>query len=306
MDRICYSPSLDPFENLALEETLLAQAEEGTCLFLWRNRPTVVLGRNQNPYLECRPQQLEADGVCLVRRLSGGGAVYHDLGNLNYTFLCPETDFDPDAQTHLLCRALNGLGLECTFSGRNDLLCGGKKCSGQAYYTENGHSLHHGTLLVSVDLAAMERALTPSPLKLESKSIPSLRQRVVNLSHVCPGLTVGTVARAVLRQFQAEHAQLEVEKLSTADLSPACLARYRSPEWNLGSCPAYEAALDLSTPGGVLRVSARVQQGLITAAALSADTLLPLDLAAAQRALEGIPFTPSAVEARLYPFFNHN
>ena len=155
MGQIILSARTDPAENLALEETLLFTPRREPWLYLWCNRPVVVIGRNQNPYLECSLDQLEQTGVPVVRRLSGGGAVYHDLGNLNYTFFCPEEQMDIQHQTNVIRRALEDLGITATFSGRNDLLVEGRKISGAAYYTENGCAYHHGTLLIDVDLEQM-------------------------------------------------------------------------------------------------------------------------------------------------------
>lgn len=205
MGQIILSARTDPAENLALEETLLFTPRREPWLYLWCNRPVVVIGRNQNPYLECSLDQLEQTGVPVVRRLSGGGAVYHDLGNLNYTFFCPEEQMDIQHQTNVIRRALEDLGITATFSGRNDLLVEGRKISGAAYYTENGCAYHHGTLLIDVDLEQMAQALTPSGLKLKTKSISSVRQRVANLKEINPNLTMTAVAQALMARFQAEY-----------------------------------------------------------------------------------------------------
>ena len=121
MGRIIVSKETDPYLNLALEEELLFTPHEGTWLYLWQNQNTVVIGRNQNPYMECDPGYMSRKKMKLARRLSGGGAVYHDLGNLNYTFLCREEEMDAKSQTRLISQALLSLGIQCCFSGRNDL-----------------------------------------------------------------------------------------------------------------------------------------------------------------------------------------
>lgn len=299
MRRIIISESTDPTKNLALEESLLFLRPQEPWLYLWRNEPTVVIGRNQNPYLECRPEELGKRGVHIVRRLSGGGAVYHDLGNLNYTFLCPEAQLDVERQTRVIQKAVQSLGLSCVFSGRNDLLCSGRKFSGQAYYTENGCAYHHGTVMIDVDLEQMEWALTPSAVKLKTKSISSVRQRVVNLHELQSKMTVQTVARALIEQFCAEYGDAPVEVWDLDRKPPANLSRYRDSQWNLGNCPKYDAAIDVRIAPGTFQVRAQVSHGLITSASLSADALEPLDLQALEQALCGCPFLPDSIAQRL-------
>ena len=299
MGQIILSARTDPAENLALEETLLFTPRREPWLYLWCNRPVVVIGRNQNPYLECSLDQLEQTGVPVVRRLSGGGAVYHDLGNLNYTFFCPEEQMDIQHQTNVIRRALEDLGITATFSGRNDLLVEGRKISGAAYYTENGCAYHHGTLLIDVDLEQMAQALTPSGLKLKTKSISSVRQRVANLKEINPNLTMTAVAQALMARFQAEYGAAEVRTWDFEVCPPEHLERYRSAAWNLGDCPAYDAALEVPVAGGVVRVMAHGVHGAITKASLSSDLLEALSVLCLEQALTGCLFTAEAISERL-------
>ena len=196
------SGSFDPFLNLAMEQHLLETVASGCCLlYLWQNENTVVIGKNQNPWAECRASLLEEEGGHLARRLSGGGAVFHDLGNLNFTFLVPTTDYDLQKQQRVLLEACRSFGIPAELSGRNDLTADGRKFSGNAFYHNGPRSYHHGTLLVDVDGAKLQRYLTPTKAKLETKGVPSVRSRVVNLKELCPTIPIDSLKRALVAAF---------------------------------------------------------------------------------------------------------
>ena len=148
-----------PYRNLAMEEYMTNHVPDGTCiLFLWQNRHTVVIGRNQNCWKECRVNFLEEEGGYLVRRLSGGGAVFHDLGNLNFTFIVRKPDYDVDRQLQVILEAVRRLGIQAEKTGRNDITVEGRKFSGNAFYQTGDCCYHHGTLLVHADKENMSSA----------------------------------------------------------------------------------------------------------------------------------------------------
>lgn len=204
--RTFISDMVDPYHNLAIEEYLLHEVKEKECiLYLWQNQHTVVIGRNQNCWKECRVNQLEEDGGYLARRLSGGGAVYHDLGNLNFTFLACREDYNLEKQLRVIQSAVASFGLAVEKTGRNDLTINGRKFSGNAFYEEKGKCYHHGTILIDSDVSQMSRFLSVSKEKLESKGVSSVRARVGNLSDVCVKITVESMKKQLLKAFAEEY-----------------------------------------------------------------------------------------------------
>lgn len=185
------SDGCNPYENLAVEQYILEHLQPGECiLYLWQNQNTVVIGRNQNPWVECRVSLLEQEGGKLARRLSGGGAVFHDLGNLNFTFLTKKESYDVDKQLSVIALACQMAGISVEKSGRNDLLADGRKFSGNAFFHSQGNAYHHGTILIQSDMDKLQRYLSPSKAKLEAKGVSSVRSRVVNLTQLSPDLTI--------------------------------------------------------------------------------------------------------------------
>ena len=173
---IVETPETYHYRNLALEEYLLMSVPEKTqILYLWQNRNTIVVGRNQDVFRECDMEQVEEGGVRIARRLSGGGAVFHDMGNLNFTFLCRKEDRDIGRNTDIVLSALKKLGIIAERSGRNDILAGGAKISGNAFFETGGFCYHHGTLLVDTDKDLIARYLSVSKEKLRLKGVDSVK-----------------------------------------------------------------------------------------------------------------------------------
>ncbi len=195
---------LDPYENLAIEKYLLDTVAANQCiLYLWQNQNTVVIGRNQNPWVECRTTLLEEEGGKLARRLSGGGAVFHDLGNLNFTFLVSNENYNVDRQLSVIQKACSMVGITAEKSGRNDLLANGCKFSGNAFYKGKTSAYHHGTLLIDVNMEKLSRYLSPSKAKLAAKGVSSVRSRVINLKELAPNLTCEKMRALMVAGFEA-------------------------------------------------------------------------------------------------------
>ncbi len=281
----------DPHRNLAVEEHLLETVPEDACtLYLWQNRRTVVIGRNQNAWKECRTAALEEDGGFLARRLSGGGAVFHDLGNLNFTFLVNRADYDLDRQLGVILETCRSLGIPAERSGRNDVLSNGRKFSGNAFYESRGKRYHHGTLLVDVDLSMMGRYLSPSKAKLEAKGVESVRSRVVNLRELRPGLTVDTLARRMEEAFQAVYG-LPALRLDEADFDRERIGelarRNGSWAWLYGQDLPCSLQCGARFPWGEMELRLAVEGGVVAQAAVYTDAMDWTLAQTVERALTG-------------------
>ena len=300
---VIHSRQTDPRHNLALEELLLHRVKPGECiLYLWQNQHTVVIGRNQHAENECRIQALEADGGPLVRRLSGGGAVYHDLGNLNFTFLVTGEDYDVAKQTETILRAVQLVGIHAEKNGRNDLTVDGQKFSGHAYYRTGNQCYHHGTLMVAVDMAPLEKYLNVSPLKLQAKGVQSVRSRVANLRDFRPELTIQELEEALETAFSQVYG-LPVQSLRYEDLDQQALAegqaRFSRPEWIYGDSRPMAVSREARFDWGLLRLDYDQQNGVITQAALWSDGLDADFLSQVPQLIQGCPLEAEALRARL-------
>lgn len=271
------SVSHDPYHNLAVEQHLLETVREGQCiLYLWQNQNTVVIGRNQNPWKECRTTLLAEEGGQLARRLSGGGAVFHDLGNLNFTFLMNRSDYNLDLQLTVIQEAVRSLGVCTERSGRNDVLAEGRKFSGNAFFKHNGKAYHHGTLLVHADMEKLSRYLNPSKAKLQSKGVDSVRSRVVNLQELNPKITIGALEKALEASFAGVYG-LPVQPLSDGNLDSDAVAaiaeRNRSWEWNFGQKMPFTAGCEDRFPWGGVQIQLKIESGTIQQVKIFSDAM---------------------------------
>ncbi|WP_310607554.1 lipoate--protein ligase LplA [Buttiauxella brennerae] len=296
--RLLISDSYDPWFNLAVEECIFRQMPATQrVLFLWRNADTVVIGRAQNPWKECNTRRMEEDNVRLARRSSGGGAVFHDLGNTCFTFMAGKPEYDKSVSTAIVVKALNSLGINAAASGRNDLEVdtpeGPRKVSGSAYKETLDRGFHHGTLLLNADLSRLANYLNPDEKKLQAKGITSVRGRVANLGEIQPGLTHEQICDAVRESFfdyygertEAEH--ISPDALPDLPGFAETFARQSSWEWNFGQAPAFSHLLDQRFTWGGVELHFDVEKGHITRTQIFTDSLNPAPLEALAARLQG-------------------
>jgi len=288
-----------PYRNQAVEELLMRTVDPETIvLYLWQNRRTVVIGRNQNARAECRVELLHQDGGHLARRLSGGGAVFHDLGNVNFSFLAMDPDYSVPRQQRVILAAVRSFGLEAAISGRNDITACGRKFSGNAFISSGPRHCHHGTLLISADTSHMAKYLSVSQDKLESKGVRSVRSRVVNLSELAPGITVDTMSDALYRAFGAEYGA-HPERLQVSDLDQGLLEsltrKFSSPAWRLEAEPDFRFREKRRFAWGGAELCLHVSGGKVDLARLFTDALDAGLSETVQNALQGLAFSKQAL-----------
>ena len=254
--------------------------------------------KNQNCWKECRVSQLEKDDGYLVRRLSGGGAVYHDMGNLNFTFLVRKGNYDVDRQMSVIIRAMQLMGLKAEKSGRNDALIDGRKFSGNAFYERNDFCYHHGTLLLDVNKQQMAKYLNVSADKLKSKGVESVRSRVANLCEFYPGVTVELVS-AKLREAFGEIYGLEVADYDTGRFSKETIEEYENKfaswEWKYGRRIPFQYEFGRRFEWGDVQLQLEVNEGIIKNANVFSDSMDPEWAAELAEALPGCRYEQQAM-----------
>ena len=269
---------VNPYENLALEEVLLENVPEESCiLYLWQNQKTVVIGKNQNAWSECKIKELQADGGHLARRLSGGGAVFHDLGNLNFTFLVRTEDYDLDKQLDVIMTAVKSLGIKAEKSGRNDIITqDGRKFSGNAFYHNGNKSYHHGTIMMNVDKERVADYLNVSAAKLASKGVKSVKSRVVNLTELNPDITVESMTKALFKAFDEIYSGKAVPfELSEENRNEIAKLKSRNEsfEWIFGKKIQFDLKLENRFTWGGVEIDLQVDEGKVLEAMIYSDAM---------------------------------
>ena len=291
-----------PYLNLAREELLMKGVRQRECiLYLWQNAHTVVVGRNQDCWKECDVQTLEAEGGHLARRLSGGGAVYHDLGNLNFSFITSKGDYDVMRQTRVILEACRSLGIPAKISGRNDLTVDGKKFSGSAFFHTAGRSCHHGTLLLRTKLENMDRFLKASPEKLESNGVRSVHARVVNLCEYCPDLTVDRMCEALLNAFSRFYS-LPLEVAAPPDEKEIAdrAVFYASDLWRLSFRRPTDINLSNRFGWGEFQLYASIRNGYLSNVRAYSDAMECDFVNRLPQSLEGVRYSAQALASAVF------
>ncbi len=288
------SDQTNPYWNIAVENYLLSLPEtERITLYLWKNHRTVVIGQNQNPFSECNVEALEADGGYLMRRKTGGGAVYHDDGNINFSFVVPKAMYDQTRQFRVIQRAVASFGIEAELSGRNDILTEGRKFSGNAFSKGKYQDLHHGTILIKGNMEDLQRYLKPKPAKLQKHGVASVQSRVVNLSELNPAITSESIVPHLRKAFESEYAEYsEYSDYSEIIKRPEVRSLYEefaSDEWKYGRWKTFTAQRSGQFEWGGVELSLTVDQerGIVTDVQIASDALDLAALDEARRLLVG-------------------
>lgn len=310
MSNYIYSaPTGDGWLNLARDGYFLENNKKGdVILYFYVNKNAVIIGRNQNAWKECNIANMDADGVQLVRRHSGGGAVFHDNGNLNFSFITDEKHYDLNRQMRVILNAVSKLGLKAELSGRNDITVDGKKFSGNAFSLAKGNRSHHGTILVNADLTKLSNYLCVSKEKMRSKGIDSVRARVCNLCELSSGLTVEAMRRLVIESFIEEYGAASEYVFDGTALAEVEERRERlaSWEWRFGKTPQFDFETDKRFSFGDTQIYFNLRDGVIRETKVYSDCLDTELTTEIENALTGVHFRKEEIKAALSKMKDQN
>ncbi|TVR88865.1 MAG: lipoate--protein ligase [Saprospirales bacterium] len=295
--------STDPYFNIATDEYIFKHIEQD-CFMLWRNDNAIIVGKHQNTLAEINLDYVREKDIKVVRRLSGGGAVYHDLGNLNFTFTRSsdkEDLVDFRRFTEPILEVLRGLDINARFEGRNDLTIDGKKFSGNAMHVVKNKSMHHGTLLFSSEMKDVSDALKINPLKYKGRGTKSVPSRVTNISdHLKVPISLDQFTDKIMNHILETNPKARLYEFSEEELEAIQSIRdkkYATWEWNFGRSPDYNFQRGARTPGGIMEINLEVQKGVIQQAKITGDFFHIRDIAPIEAALVGTEHDETAIKA---------
>lgn len=283
-----------PFYNFAFEEYLMSQMPEDSYVFFYIHKPSIIVGKHQNTIEEINKEFVDSNNIVIARRLSGGGAVYHDEGNLNFSFIhkADKSDVNNFVKfTEPVIKALNELGVNAELSGRNDILIDGKKISGNAQYYKNGRLLHHGTLLFNADMSNLVKALNVKELKIKSKGIKSVRSRVGNIKdYMNTEMTIYEFKDFLLENF---HKSSEISEYVLTDNDLAYVnknaeEKFGTWDWNWGESPEFEIQKIKKFEFGLVDLRLNVKRGKIKDCKIYGDFFTKEDIIILEQQLIGI------------------
>ncbi|WP_434654291.1 lipoate--protein ligase [Thermoanaerobacterium thermosaccharolyticum] len=289
-----YNRITDPYFNLASEEYILKEFKDD-CFMLWRNEPSIIVGKNQNTLAEINLDYVKEHKIPVVRRLSGGGAVFHDLGNVNFTFIVNDdlngfSDFRRFTQP--IIDVLKKLSINAEFSGRNDITIDGKKISGNAQYYYKNRILHHGTLLVSSNMADLSAALKVRPVKFEDKGVKSVTKRVTNINeHLKEPIDVEEFISLIMNDIREHTGGSGLYEFTDEDIrniEKLKNEKYSTWEWNFGMSPDYNLKNEKKFLGGTLEVDLNVENGIIKDMKIYGDFFGKKDVKDIEEILKGV------------------
>ncbi len=299
----------DPYFNLAAEEYFLKESGEDIFM-LWRNEPAIIVGKHQNALSEINIDYVQQNNIRVVRRLTGGGAVFHDLGNLNFTFIQSDTDHtlnDFRKYTRPILDVLQGLGIDARFEGRNDLTIGGRKFSGNAEMVWKNRVLHHGTLLFSALMTDLSQALKVDEAKFQDKAVKSVRSRVTNISeHLHEPMDVEQFSEMIGSHIAGLYPDARFYELTPEDqrkIEELADSKYRTWDWNFGTSPFYNFRKIIRTENsGTMEFCLDVRNGVILQARFFGDYFSNADPREIEDALANIPHEEESVRKAISPF----
>lgn len=297
----------DPRINLALEEYVLRNVDsDETFLLFYINEPSIIIGRNQNTLEEINHEYVRDHGIHVVRRISGGGAVYHDLGNLNFSIITNyalEKFNKYDEFTRPVVDVLRSLGVPAELSGRNDILVEGRKISGNAQFTSGGRMFSHGTVLFDSKLDDVVAALNVKMSKIESKGLKSVRSRVANITEFLQApLTIEEFRGLILDRIFGSRTELPLLELTDADweaVHELSAKKYATWDWNFGESPEFNVQKTRRFPAGEIDLRIDVQEGRISGLKVFGDFMGSADVADLEALLRGVRYDPDDLAAAL-------
>ncbi|MGC9341148.1 MAG: lipoate--protein ligase [Bacteroidales bacterium] len=300
--------NLDPYFNLAAEEYVLKNFTDDVFM-LWRNDNAIIVGKHQNTLSEINLDYVKEKGIKVVRRISGGGAVFHDLGNLNFTFIRTGEEgnlVDFKKFTLPIIEVLQKMGVNAKFEGRNDLTIEGKKFSGNAEHVWKNRTLHHGTILFSSVISDLTKALKVNPLKFKDKAVKSIRSRVTNVSeHLEEKMDVTDFSNRIMKHIMEKYEDSEPYEFTPDDIKKIEEIRdekFGKWEWNFGYSPKYNFQRLIKTNGGTVEFYIDVEKGIMKDVKIYGDFFHKYDIEVVEKSLSGVHHDPDAIKDILSEF----